>query len=110
MSGSRGLTAEGRHPAPHPVEGGGAYFTLGCCCCRKPEMLLYIRDTFGTDATEGHIVTEEEAPPEDGALAEAIVQAFFQHGNLRCDVIRPVRRGRPPSTPSNVVLIPGGCP
>ena len=47
-------------------------------------MLLYIRDTFRTDATEGQLLTEEEASVEDAALAEAVVQALFQHGALRC--------------------------
>ena len=46
-------------------------------------MLLYIRDTFETDATQGQIVTEDEAAVKDEALAEACIQALFQHGSLR---------------------------
>lgn len=54
-----------------------------CMLGRKPEMLLYIRDTFETDATQGQIVTEDEAAVKDEALAEACIQALFQHGSLR---------------------------
>lgn len=57
-------------------------------------MLLYIRDTFRTNATEGQLLTEEEAPVEDAALAEAAVQALFQHGNLRC-ASKTALAGRP---------------
>ena len=46
-------------------------------------MMLYIRDTFETEATQGQIVTEDEAAVRDEALAEACIQALFQHGCLR---------------------------